>query len=361
MGIHNSFNTGYVGKLGKAWDNYWFYPAPLFNLAVSRIVIVGFQLYYLFAKRYGRNLLTQADIPGRAFEPLLAVKALNALFPWEMPPTFFLVAVFWVAIVSGVTALLGLKTRLSLLLFALSNLYAQAYLYSFGSFHHGEAIMLIVLFLFALAPSGGVLSLDSWLRQGRSRDSGLMGEGEKGKGAVGRLAESLRPVSVYARWPLLVTQWLFSIIYLSAAVNKVNADGAGLFSAEWMNGYTLQHYLLRDGLQWGSDLGVWLGQFHVPAIISSWFAVLFEATFWLVLPFPKLIWFFIPLGYALHIGIWMAQRAPFFHYLALYVVFIPWTAVVKVVANRLGWPMHENPTEISRRKIAVSPLIDAER
>ncbi|MEL6816633.1 MAG: HTTM domain-containing protein, partial [Cyanobacteria bacterium J06598_3] len=255
-------------------------------------------------------------------------------------PNFFLVGVFWLAIVSGVTSLLGVKTRLSLFLFALGNVYMQAYLYSFGSFHHGEAIMLIVLFLFALAPAGGVLSWDSWRhRRGGTR---VTERGTAQRGIAGRVVESLRPVSVYARWPLLVTQWLFSIVYLSAAVNKVNADGPGLLSAEWMNGYTLQHYLLRDGLQWGSELGVWLGQFHVPAIISSWFAVLFEATFWLVLPFPKLIWLFIPLGYALHIGIWMAQRAPFFHYLALYVVFIPWTAVVKVVATRLGWPIYGN-------------------
>lgn len=315
----------------KIWDDYWFYPSPLFSLALCRIIIVGFQFYYLLSRDYWHNVLARTDIPTINFSPLPIFQFLNYPFPWDNPPTFFLMFVLWGAFATCITSLLGLRTRLSLLVCAISNLYIQTYLYSFGQFHHGEAILLIALFLFALAPSGDALSIDDLNRRLRKNI----------KAKRFQAFSVVRGVSPYARWPLLVIQWLFSFIYFSAALNKVNLDGPGLFSAQWMNGYTLQYYLIRDGSQWGSDLGVWLGQYHIPAIISSWFAVLFEATFLLVIPFPKLIWVYIPLGVFLHIGIWMAQRAPFFNYLAVYSVFIPWTAVIKILSHQLTWT-HQN-------------------
>ena len=320
----------------SSWDNYWFYPAPLFNLAICRIIIVGFQLGYLFVRHYWNEVLTRASIPAVDFSPLPIFKLLNSLFPWDVPPTAFLMAVFIATVISGIFSLIGFKTRLSLLIFALGNLYIQTYLYSFGRIHHSQAIMLITLFLFTLAPVGSALSVDdlSWRLKRNVRQNSFQS------------FSVLQSSSAFARWPLLLVQWLFGLIYLSAAISKLSVDGDGLFSAAWMNGYTLQYYLISDGSQWGSDLGVWLGQFHVPAIVSSWFAVLFEATFFLTLIFPRLIWVYIPLGAALHTGIWMAQRAPFFQYIAIYAVFIPWTAVIKMLSSRLGWQDEPRKAEL---------------
>ncbi|MFK8185094.1 MAG: HTTM domain-containing protein [Phormidesmis sp.] len=317
----------------KAWDSYWFHPAPLLNLAICRIIVIGFQLYHLLSNAYGKRILVEGHLPGRVFEPLPVFQMLNWPFPWNAPPSLFLSAVFIAMIASGVSSLCGFKTRLSLFIFAFSNLYIQTYLYSFGRHHHTETLTLMALFLLAIAPSGKALSLDglsSHLRR-TARQKTVQS------------ANEMQRTNPFARWPLLATQWLFALVYLSAGINKVNADGPGLFTAEWMNGYTLQYYLMQDGLRWGSDIGIWLSQFHVFAILSSWFAVLFEVTFWLVLPFPKLVSLFIPLGIALHTGIWMAQRAPFFQYLALYAVFIPWTAVFKAIAHRFRW--HPRPIQ----------------
>ena len=38
--------------LSQVWTTYWFRPAPLFNLAVCRIFIVAFQLFYLINNNY---------------------------------------------------------------------------------------------------------------------------------------------------------------------------------------------------------------------------------------------------------------------------------------------------------------------
>ena len=34
-------------KLAERWDRYWFRPAPLFDLAVLRVLVVGYQVLWL--------------------------------------------------------------------------------------------------------------------------------------------------------------------------------------------------------------------------------------------------------------------------------------------------------------------------
>jgi hypothetical protein len=311
-------------------DNYWFYPAPLFNLALCRIIFVGFQLGYLLIKDYRTEVLTRSEVPSLTYSPLPVLQLLNYIFPWDAPPVSFLETVFWLSAGFGALALVGLKTNFSLLIFAIGNIYLQSYLYSFGSFHHPQAIMLVALLLLALSPSGKLLSVDSFNNKVFDKKLGKNSSSDNYK-----QINILQASSPFARWPLLLIQWLFGLAYLSAALNKLVLDGPGLFTLDWMNGYTLQYYLIRDGLLWGSNLGIWIGQQHSLILIFSIVAILFEATFCLTLVFPKLVWLYIPTGALFHIGIYMAQRAPFFQYLALYAAFIPWTAVIKMVRYRL--------------------------
>lgn len=331
MGVNNPLSKGFSKSL-SFWNNYWFYPAPLFNLALCRIIIVGFQLGYLFIRDYKTEIIARADLPSLIYDPLPVVQLLDYFFAWNSPPDFFLSAVFWFSIVCGIFALIGLKTNVSLFIFVVGNLYLQSYLYSFGSFHHPQALMLVALVVLALSPSGKLLSVDAF--------KGRVFNGQSAKSSASSITSSLkhanflRASSPFARWPLLLIQWLFGLAYLSAALNKVILDGPGLFTLDWMNGYTLQYYLIKDGLLWNSSLGIWIGQQHLLVLLFSVVALLFEATFFLTLFFPKLIWFYIPTGALFHIGIYMAQRAPFFQYIALYAAFIPWTAVIKILLSR---------------------------
>lgn len=319
------------------WDSYWFSPAPLFNLAVCRVIIVAFQIGYLFVRDYLTRITVQATIPTIEYQPLPIFELLNAPFPWDQPPTMVPIVVFWLTIITGVLALIGWRCRLSLALFALGNLYIQTYLYSFGRFHHSQALMILGLVILAIAPTGKTFSIDD-LNQKLKQHSHK---------------NQFQPFSLLSRqhmsaqWPLLLIQWLFGIVYFSAGIHKLSPRGGGLsFSLDWLNGYTLQYYLLRDGLQWDSGLGVWLSQFHGLAIASSWVAVLFECTFCLTLLFPRLVWLYIPLGTMLHTGIYMAQRAPFFQFIALYSVFVPWSVGVKRIANRLHWSKDSQKADV---------------
>lgn len=305
--------------LWRQWSNYWFRPAPLFNLAVLRIVAVGFQLVYLFQKSFLSQLSEHAALPSTLYAPLPILQVFSQLAGWGDRPTLLvLLLTFWLTVFTGILSFIGASTNITLLIFALGNLLIQAYLYSFGDFHHPDALLIISLLILAFSPCGQILSVDDLKARLKHNIQRRQFSG------FDLLAEKSR----FAKWPLLLIQWLFSLIYLSAGLSKLESGGS------WMNGYTLQYYLVRDGLRWGSDLGVWLGQHHELAIASSWFAVLFEVTFCFILLVPRLALIYVPLGIALHIGIYLAQRAPFFQFIALYVVFVPWTTVLRRLVQR---------------------------
>ena len=306
----------------RRWNAYWFRPAPLVNLAICRIVVVASQLFLLVFTGYNSNRFVQlAALPDSLYRPLPVLRPLLWPFGWSYRPSFETIFVtHWITVAAGVLALIGLRTNSALFVFAAGNIFMQAYFYSFGDFHHPEALMMITLSILALSPAGRVLSIDDLrfrlrlnVRKRRFDVSSILDE-----------------VSGFARWPLLLIGWMYALVYLSAAASKLRVAGF-----DWMNGYTLQYYLLEDGLRWGSDVGVWLGRHHTLVFALSWVTILFEGTFFLVLISPRLVGLYIPMGVALHAGIYVAMRAPFFAFMVIYTVFVPWVRIFKTVSHLL--------------------------
>jgi hypothetical protein len=297
------------------WQRYWFRPAPLLDLAVVRIAAVALQLVMLATAASPEVLRTYADLPQDLFQPLEMYRILTWLLGSPYFPSFEVLQGAWyVAVLAGLFALLGLATNLSLAVFALVNVFLQAFLYSFGDLHHREAVMMIALGALALSPAGGVLSIDSLWRR-RAED-----------GAPVPLIERQ---SHFALWPLLLVQWIFVLMYLSAVISKT-INGGG----EWDNGFTLQYYLIQDGIRWGSPLALWLAQHHGLILLMQWSVLLFQASFVLAVLFPRLRWIYVPMGLALHIGIYLTLEAPFFQWIVLYAVFIPWSRVLPMLRER---------------------------
>lgn len=301
----------------SAWQRYWFAPAPCLDLAVVRVIAVAMQLFMMAI--YGGQLHVlelRAAMPAESWQPLLILNAMNLPWGWEFRPSFdTLRIVYYVALGAGLLSLVGLLTNLSLAVFAASCVYLQAFVYSFGDFHHPEAVMMIALSVLAISPSGRALSLDAWLRRRRS----------------GEEASRLEQTSTFAGWPLKLIQWFFALMYASAVWSKLGASGL-----DWANGYTLQYFLARDGLRWDSPFGLWLSQHHVLILLAQYGVLLFQATFALAVIFPKLRWIYVPAGLCMHIGIFLTLKAPFFQWLALYAVFIPWTEVFRLLRARSG-------------------------
>lgn len=185
-------------------------------------------------------------------------------------------------------------------------LYAHAY--SYREFHHPYAALVIALWVLALGP---ITSDGSWER--------LIARGRE---AV--RTRQLRPHRSEAdarpliRWPLRLIQWVLVLIYLSAGISKLINGGL-----DWLNGHTLAYYISQDGIEWfgGTGPGMWLTQY--PSILSllSVGTLVFELTFVLAVLFPRLAWVYVAGGTALHTGIYIMQRAPFFQFILLYIVF----------------------------------------
>ncbi|MGD1804890.1 hypothetical protein ACP6PL_05545 [Dapis sp. BLCC M126] len=322
-----------LNQFGRIWDSYWFQPAPILNLAICRIIIIAFQLYHIIVQNdFLGTILERATRPGAKYNPTLVVKLLSLPFGLNTaPPDWFLTSIFWLSIIAGFFSLFGFKTNFSLIVFAVGNLFLQGYVYSFGKFHHPEALMIIALLILALSPAGRVLSVDDL--------------GKRIKLNVKRKNFTIFSIteeqSLFARWPIILLWWMFAFVYLSAAVFKLVRGGL-----DWLNGYTLQAYLLSDGLTWDRPLGIWLAQQHTLALIFSYVAVLYEGTFFLVLIFPRLVWLYIPMGAAFHTGIYLAQMAPFFQYIAIYSVFIPWTSIINSFSAHQKFCQEGNKSEI---------------
>ena len=311
-------------RLARAWQRYWFAPAPLLDLALARVAIVGFQLYWIARPAYWDKVVARTELPDALYHPLPILRLLVLPAGWEFRPgEDLLEAVFALTIVAGVLSLVGLFTNVALGGFVLGCAFLQSFLYSFGDFHHPEAVIILALGMLAVSPSGGVLSVDDLRRRFRSASEVKRFEAFDLK----------REESPFAGWPLKLTGWLFVLIYASAAYFKLRNAGV-----DWANGHTLRYAMLRDGLRWDAPLGVWLAGRHGLMVVFSWVSLVFEATFVLVMLVPLTRWIYVPLGAGFHLGIYATMRATFQGYVATYAVFLPWRDGVERLTRRFGRP-----------------------
>ncbi|MGB7934977.1 MAG: hypothetical protein WCH04_22710 [Gammaproteobacteria bacterium] len=293
---------------------FLFREGSYFDLGILRIIAVATSLLFLiFISRFG--IEGAFYLSGDFYRPLPALKILMLPFGWGTRPEPWLVnSIYWITIATGITALVGFRTNISLLIYAIGNIFLTAFIYSFSDLHHREAVMAVILFALALSPSGRVLSVDN-----------RMGKGFNG--LVDSTAASSTH-SPYAYWPILLLQIFFALMYFSAVVWK-HQSGLG-----WANGFTLQAYLVQDGIRHNSPIALWFSQFHYFIYFVQLIVVTFQATFFLIIFFPKLRWIYIPIGLVFHIGILLTLTAPFYQWIALYMGFIPWSNLREIISGR---------------------------
>jgi hypothetical protein len=302
----------------RSWAEYWFSPGPVFDLAVCRIIMVATQLaLVLFYVNYSNERFeSYAGLDHDLFMAIPTLKVLLLPFGLDFrPDAALLLLVKYAAVISGIFALAGFLTNVSLAVFVYANLVMITHFYSYSDFHHTEAPLMLALVYLTLSPAGGVLSVDRLLRG-------------KGLGRGGVLEEA----SPYARWPILLAQWTFALVYLSAFLEKLVFIG-GL---DWLNGFTLQYAVANDTLRRGTLLGEWLQQHWWALLLGQYLTVAFQGTFWVSLVFPRLKLLYVPLGFGFHLLILVALNAKFFEWMGTYAIFVPWAVVATFMLARLG-------------------------
>jgi hypothetical protein len=284
-------------------DRHWFAPASLRDLAVVRIVVFASQtLVFLWYPVTLRDQLLQTTGATDLYQPLLILRVLLAPFGQlgETPPSaMFLIDVYVVAIVAGVLATIGLFSRVSMLAATAANVLLQAHHYSYGEFHHAEALMMIALGVLAVGPSAEVWSVDAVRRRRRS-------------------GRPLPEMSVFARWPLRLIQWMLALIYLSAAWAKLGNGGLA-----WFNGHTMTVHYVAIAIEKDRAVPAYFAtlppKLHIAPSVIAW---LVEATFFVAILVPRLAWVLVVGGATLHLAVFATMGITFLQNILLYSVFL---------------------------------------
>lgn len=288
-----------------AVDGYFFPRTTAVRLAALRIIFCVLQLTWFLDPRAGYLRMLEGDgfrNPQRIIAVMVKILGEDVVHSPQ-----FVGGLWYATVAAGVLATIGLFSRVTMLAFGLGNLILISFLYSFGERHHPEAVFLITLILIGLGPCGQCLSVDAWLRRGR--DPARWGP---------------RAQTNMAMWPILLAQWLLCIAYFEAFAAKIQHSGLA-----WMNGYTLQSFLLSDAVRRDLPLGLFLAQYREVCMLMAAGALAIEGGFFLVMfhrwrPLRRVIpWIFIQ-GLLLHTMIYLTQQASFFQFMALYLMWVPW-------------------------------------
>ena len=311
----------------ERWNAYWFPTTSTVPLAICRILMVFARLYWLTSTMSEQYTLLARNT---AFiDPQLLIRAVTAVVPRDLLFTASgFRTLYWITVVVGVLALIGLFTRVSLFIFALANWIFIAHLYSYADIHHPEAVFSILLMLLAFAPSGDSLSIDALLRRRKAGAAGGPGQSHP---------------SDMAMWPLKTAHALMALTYFSTGLSKLVFGGF-----RWMNGYTLQAYLLGDGLRRDLPIGIWMSQHRTLCILLSIGTVVFELTFFISLIRPRTAPFFFLSGLFFQIGLLVTAGHHFYPHmfvLLLLLFFIEpgwWQAPLrKYFGIQSGWAGRE--------------------
>lgn len=203
-------------------------PAPAERLALLRLLVGGFAVYYLVARF--QNFVSVGALSSWEFAPVGAAALLDAPLPHWLVQGLVLLA-----LPLGAAFALGFRYAVSAPAFALLLLWVTSYRNSWGMLFHTDNLLLLHVLLLAAAPAADALSLDA-RRSQRAPGS-----------PDGRHGFALRAVCV-----------LTVVTYVVAGVAKLKLGGLA-----WLDGEQLRGQIAYDNLRKvelgreASALGVW--------------------------------------------------------------------------------------------------------
>lgn len=211
----------------------WYAPAPAARLALLRVAIGGFAVYYLATRL--RPLSSVASLQDWEFSPVGLAWFLTRPLSSEL-----VLGNVVAALALAVLFTLGLAYRVVAPAFAVLLLWVTSYRNSWGMLYHTDNLLVFHALLLAAAPAADALSLDAW----RRRKQGRADPTEAEHGRYGWVIRAMCVVTVTA--------------YLIAGVAKLKLGGLG-----WVGGEQLRAQVAFDNLRkvmlgrGASELGVW--------------------------------------------------------------------------------------------------------
>lgn len=286
-----------------AWDSFWFREAPLSDLAIARIYLTALVLWIDQGGRFFRV----AWVAPEHWTPVPLLEILGIGQP--SGPT--LIAMAQATQVALVASMLGVATNASLLVAFALQVVQEGWLNSFGKVTHATLPVLYGLLFLAMSPSGQAWSVDALLRRWWNS-----------RAAKGGAAPAAPATSRWAAWPMELLFVEIAAFYFQAGWSKVHASGFA-----WADGYSLQYYLLQKY----QPAGLWLAsQLWLCRALSAGVLAL-ELGFPLAIFAKRLRPLFLAGGLSFHLGTWLFMDISFWGIWAVYPVFLPWRAMLRML------------------------------
>jgi len=131
-------------------------------------------------------------------------------------------------------------------------------------------------------------------------------------------------------WEMVLIKIAIAQMYFSAGLHKVTKDSKG-----WMSGGVLQMHLLENYLWSDSRIGFRLADNKRLCAFLGIATLVFELSFWLIILFPQLTYFYVAAALLFHIGTFLTMRINYLIYLSP-VYFVFFTHEAFDLINRLG-------------------------
>ncbi|HEY8145318.1 MAG TPA: hypothetical protein VIG06_21700 [Kofleriaceae bacterium] len=306
-------------RLAEGWRRYWFGLRAPISIEVVRVAVAVAALHAWNLTAAASYASLAERYPEGAYHPL----GLLRLFGGDPPPVWCLETIKWLALAGAICLLVGLFTRASLVVTAISMCLLVGFKESFvKSWHHGFTPLLVALVAVLFAPAGRRFALDAVLRRRRGRP---------------------QPPEPPA-WPILLAQVAAGLFFLNAVYWKLRRAGV-----HWAWSDSLRHHVLAQ-FDWAGRPRTGLADFLVHHEVAWKMAA---AANMLTQAAPIIACFFIrrPLLRAFFGLFFIAETVlldlvmdlPNYQWLPLVVVFVDWERLVAWVRRRLAVRRGEEP------------------
>lgn len=245
-----------------------FFPEAAESLALARIVLVAATLVFLAVD-------PSTPEPAMFLSPGGRPQSFFRFLPFPLPNAILASAqVLWV--LSLLSALIGFRARFSLALAFLTGLIVHGYGSNFGRTYHHSQLVLTLLFVLAISPSGDALSWDS------------------------RKFPRPAPSERYS-WGLRLGQFLIALFYSAAGFAKIFSSGW-----RWAWSENLAYFLSISTER--TDFGDWLlAQNPLVLRTIAGMVLTAECGALLALMSRRLSFIFLTAWTAMHLGIYFAM------------------------------------------------------
>jgi hypothetical protein len=212
-----------MNRLMGILDGFWFTKAPATRLALLRILLGAYTLYYV-GRRYSLFMRIAATDP-TLFKPVGVASNLKQ----PIPVTVFR-KILLATLLANVAFMLGWRHKYTGPLFASLLLWVLCYRNSWSMIYHSDNVIVLHAIILGLTPAADALSLDSFKR--------VMAE------APGDNASPPQSDWCYG-WPIQLMNTVTVIIYFLSGVAKV----MGPLGWKWATGESLRSQVAVDGLR----------------------------------------------------------------------------------------------------------------